>query len=402
MAFCNRVLASLIGFIVLGLFPAFSSLSDKAAIDLEVFVREGCPHCAAAKVFLRQLQTEHPQLQIAIRDVGEDAEALAKFQSLASRFGIAAVGVPAFYLRDQLLVGFVDAETTGRRIRELLDMPLTSPQTDLAPGSCPPETSISCGKQTQLPPSVADGISTRWFGRLTVRNLGLPLFTLALGLLDGFNPCAMWVLLFLLSLLVNLHDRMRMALVAGTFVLVSGLVYFAFMAAWLNIFLLIGLSRTVQVMLGGVAAGIGALNVKDFFAFRKGISVEIPRAAKPAISSHIRGILQADNLPGALIGIIALAVLVNAVELLCTAGFPALYTQILTLHQLSWWQYYGYLGLYNLAYILDDGLMVTIAVVTLGHHKLQEREGRWLKLVSGVVMVGLGGLLLLKPEWLVD
>jgi hypothetical protein len=210
----------------------------------------------------------------------------------------------------------------------------------------------------------------------------------------------MWVLLFLLSLLVNLQDRRKMALIAGTFVLVSGLVYFAFMAAWLNMFLLIGFSRPVQVGLGGIALFVGAVNVKDFFALHHGITLSIPESAKPGLYARVRGILQAEHLAGAMAGIIILAGLVNLIELLCTAGFPALYTQILTLQQMPSWEYYGYLGLYNLAYIFDDSLMVTIAVVTLSHRKLQERAGRWLKLTSGLVMVGLSAVLLLQPKWL--
>src|SRR5690606_12148753 len=113
--------------------------------------------------------------------------------------------------------------------------------------------------------------------------LGLPLFTLLIGLVDGFNPCAMWVLLFLLSLLANLRDRRRMALIGGTFVIISGAAYYAFMAAWLNVFLLIGLSRAVQVVLGVVALGIGVLNVKDFVRPRRGPSLHIPESAKPGI-----------------------------------------------------------------------------------------------------------------------
>jgi hypothetical protein len=238
------------------------------------------------------------------------------------------------------------------------------------------------------------------FGSLSVRELGLPIFTLAIGLLDGFNPCAMWLLLFLLALLVNLRSRVKMLLIGGTFVAVSGIIYFAFMAAWLNVFLFIGFSRVVQLALGGMAGLVGAINVKDFFAFHEGISLSIPDAAKPGLYSRIRRILQAENLPGALAGVIVLAVLVNMIELLCTAGFPAVYTQILTLQQLPWWEYYAYLGLYNMAYMLDDSVILTVAVVTLGHHKLQENEGRWLKLVSGVVMLGLAVVLIAKPEWL--
>lgn len=95
-----------------------------------------------------------------------------------------------------------------------------------------------------------------------------------------------------------------------------------------------------------------------------------------------------------------LAVLVNTIELLCPAGFPAVYTQILALGQLPWWEYDGYLALDNVAYMLDDSVMVAIAVIALGRRKLQEREGRRLKLISGLIMLGLGLVLIARPDWL--
>ncbi len=191
-----------------------------------------------------------------------------------------------------------------------------------------------------------------------------------------------------------------MVMIAGTFVLVSGFIYFAFMAAWLNIFMVVGFSRTIQVLLGGMAFLVGVFNVKDFLALGAGPSLAIPDSAKPGIYARVRRIVHAEHMAGALVGVVLLAALVNMVELLCTAGFPAVYTHILAARELPWWSYYGYLGLYNLAYILDDAMMVTIAVVTLQHRKLQERAGRWLKLVSGLVMLALGTVLLAKPEWL--
>jgi glutaredoxin len=353
--------------------------AEAPAPDLEVFVRAGCPHCEAAKVFLDELRRERPSLRIAVRDVAEDSAARKRFELLVAERGITRPGVPTFLVGTELIIGFRSADTTGAEIRARLDQQ--------APG-------------VSSHPTV-ESIRTAWFGELSVTDLGLPLFTIVIGLLDGFNPCAMWVLLFLLSILVNLRDRKKMALIAGTFVAVSGLVYFAFMAAWFNLFLLIGLSRAVQIALGAIALFVGAVNVKDFFALHRGLSFSIPESAKPGLYARIRGILRAEHLAGALTGTVLLAGLVNMIELLCTAGFPALYTQILTLHPMPAWQYYGYLGLYNLAYIFDDSLMVAIAVVTLGRRKLQERAGRWLKLASGTVMMALGLALLLKPDWLV-
>jgi hypothetical protein len=231
-------------------------------------------------------------------------------------------------------------------------------------------------------------------GRVTEGDLGLPAFTVVLGLLDGFNPCAMWVLLFVLALLVNLRDRRKMLAIGGTFVAVSGVVYFAFMAAWLNVFLLVGHLRIVEALLGAIAAGIGILNVKDFFVFGRGPSISIPAAAKPGIYARVRRIVYADRLAPALAGAVVLAALVNLVELLCTAGLPALYTHVLARRALPPWQHYAYLALYNACYMLDDAVVLATAVVTLERHKLGERGGRWLKLVSGIVMLALGGLLL--------
>ncbi|HEX6212884.1 MAG TPA: glutaredoxin domain-containing protein [Methylomirabilota bacterium] len=359
--------------------------ADTPDPDIEMFTREGCPYCVAALGFLADLGRRRPALRIEVRDVEEDPQALQRLVTLARQHGVEHLGVPAFHVRGRLVVGFAGPETTGAELEALLRHPVTGPARE------PVERDITAVETVEVP----------FWGPVSALDLGLPAFTVVLGLLDGFNPCAMWVLLFVLSLLVNLRDRVKMAVIGGTFVLVSGIVYFAFMAAWLNLFLLVGISRTTQVVLGLVALVVGALNVKDFIAAGRGPSLAIPASARPAIYARMRAVLRAEHPGAALGGVIVLAVLVNVVELLCTAGFPAVYTRILTLHALPVWQYYGYLMLYNLAYVLDDGLMLTLAVVTLGRRKLQERAGRWLKLVSGGVMLTLGAVLIGRPAWLV-
>ncbi|MFM8706012.1 MAG: hypothetical protein ACKOHG_19590, partial [Planctomycetia bacterium] len=250
-------------------------------------------------------------------------------------------------------------------------------------------------------PSTIDVPMLRWLdGTLDPSKLGMPLFTIAVGLVDGFNPCAMWVLLLLLSILVNLKDRWKILAIAGTFVVVSGAAYFAFMAAWLNVFEWIGFLRPVQIALGLLAITIGTIHVKDFFAFKQGPSLSIPDAAKPGIYDRIRRIVNAENLPAAIAGAFVLAVLVNVVELLCTAGLPALYTSILSQQGYGSLGRYGYLLLYILAYMFDDTLMVAGVVASLSRFKLQETGGRWLKLVSGSVILLLGLVMLFRPEWL--
>ena len=191
----------------------------RTAPDIEVFSLEECPYCAAAAGFLEELRRERPTLRIEIHDIGADPAARRRLHDLAAAHGEQRPGVPAFLVRGRLIIGFGGASTTGAQIRSLLDDPPA-----LAPS----------GRAE----AAEEGVVVPVLGWVSAERLGLVVFTVVLGLVDGLNPCAMWVLLFVLSLLVNLRDRLRMLAVAGTFVIVSGLAYFAFMAAWLNVFLL--------------------------------------------------------------------------------------------------------------------------------------------------------------------
>lgn len=365
--------------------------------DIEVFVRTGCPHCAKAESFLHKLQQEQPTLKIIIRDVSKDTAALGDLQKLAKGQGIRVVRVPAFQISGQLLIGYTDETSSGQLIRDILAQTSTIAKTRDSAGSCEADDqALSCEANPPFKAAPPQTFAVNFLGhKLTLEAVGLPLFTVAMGLLDGFNPCSLWVLLLMIALLAPMNNRPRMLAIAGTFVIVEGIAYFVFMAAWLNLFLLIGLSRVSEIIIALIALIAGMINLKDFWRFGWGVSLSIPDAAKPAIYERIRTILQAKNMTAAIIGAVILAVLVQIVEFMCTSGFPALYTRILTLKQLDTISYYGYLLLYNLVYMLDDLMILSIGVITLSQHRLQEKEGRWLKLISGLTMVGLGIYLLI-------
>ena len=345
---------------------------------IEIFSRQGCPHCANAYRFLEKLKKDNPYIEIISRDIDANKENMQRFIDFNARFVIDQPGVPSFLVCDNFLIGFDHTETTGKQLNQMLHLETFS-------------TVIANADEVDLPV----------IGKTKVENLGMPLFTIAIGLVDGFNPCAMWVLLVILSILVNLRDRKRILLIAGTFVVVSGIVYFFFMAAWLNLFLIIGVSRALQFIIGLVAMLIGTIHIKDYLAFKKGLSLSIPDTAKPSLYSRIRDIVYAKNIVATFIAIVIMATLVNLIELLCTAGLPAVYTQVLSLQKLNSFQYYLYLLLYNIAYMFDDALMVGIVVFTLSKRKIGEQHGRWLKLLSGSVILILGVLLILNPSLLI-
>lgn len=359
--------------------PRLPPLSAQSP-PLVVYVRADCPHCAAAKRFLGSLQADHPGLVVTYHDVLADTAARSRLLALARERGIAAVGVPAILVGGELLIGWESDATTGADLVRRLG---------LAPVAARPP-----------PPAPPDVVQAPLLGPLSASRLGLPLFTLLVGLVDGFNPCAMWALLLILALLVGLGDRRRMLLLGGTFIVVGGAMYFMFMAAWLELFLLIGISRGVQVTLGLLAVGAGVVHLKDALAPGRGPSLSIPASAKPGIYARMRRVVTAERFGAALLAVAVLSVMVNVVELLCTAGLPAVYTQVLGAQGLSRPAYYAYLLLYVVAYVADDLLVLGVATVTLSRTTLQQGGGRGLKLVSGVVIVVLGVLLVFRPEWL--
>lgn len=394
----RRAIAALFAALLLTL-GSFTLPAHAAEPDILMWGHPACPHCRDAHAFLDELRQRRPELVIVEHDVTLAPDTYEDLRVRSERAGLDMVGLPSFVVRGQFLVGFGSAESTGAQIEALLTP--TPPPVEHGPAHTP-GSEVQRVPESIGPPLPAEGeVDLPVFGRVSAKSLGLPVFTIAIGLVDGFNPCAMWVLLFLLSLLVNVKDRARMLAIAGSFVVVSGLAYYAFMAAWLNVFQLIGLSRAVQIVLGLVALVVGVVNVKDFFAFGKGISFSIPESAKPGIYARVRAIVRAESLWAAIVGATVLAVLVNVIELVCTAGLPALYTQVLVQQGVSAAGRYAYLALYILAYMLDDAIMVGIAVVTLGRRKLQERAGRWLKLLSGAVVLLLGLLLIFAPGALV-
>jgi hypothetical protein len=362
--------------------------SGQARVPITVFWSRTCPHCGAGMAFLETLRSRETWIEVQSYELAADPANVRRYVEMASAMGADARSVPAFFVCGRLLVGFDDAAGVGAQLLELArscrDRPLDEP------GSATPH------------PEIGDPLKVPILGNLDPATLSLPVFTLVLAGLDAFNPCAFFVLLFLLSMMVHARSRSRMLLIGGTFVLVSGLVYFLFMAAWLNLFIVIGGAAVVTTMAGVVALGVGGLNVKDYFYFGQGPSLSIPDHAKPGLFARMRRLLSAERLGAMLVGTVLLALAANSYELLCTAGFPMVYTRVLTLQEVSPALYYAYLGFYNLIYVLPLLAIVVLFTLTLGTKRLTERQGRILKLLSGLMMLGLGAVMLLAPDLLID
>lgn len=350
---------------------------DDGRVVLHLFWSEQCPHCLEAKPVVEALARKHHEwLELRGYQLHGEPRNIQRYVTMAATLGEQARSVPALLFCNRMQVGYADdgawlseLEENLRRCRD---------------GS---ETSASALRLPGL-------------GAVDPNEWSLPLLTVTLAALDAFNPCAFFVLLFLLSLLVHLKSRARMALVGGLFVITSGVLYFLFMAAWLNLFLLAGELRLVTTAAGVLALLIAALNIKDFFHPSVGPSLSMAGEAKGKLFQRTRALVADSRWPALIVATLLLAVAANSYELLCTAGFPMAYTRILTLHGLEPAGYYGYLALYNVIYVVPLALIVALFTWKLGSRKLSAREGGILKLASGSMMGALGAALIGAPELL--
>lgn len=390
------------------IFSAFSGVNTgygKDTVDLYLFYSEECPHCADEKKFLKELQNRYPELQVHLFEVwNNDEENAALFQEVLRFYGIQGSQVPVTIVGEsEPLIGYFNARVSGaiieNRVRRCIDHGCENVlekflQAREYHGGFPGDRS------TELLEPDASALALPFFGEGTVSTMSIPLLTGVLALFDSINPCAFFILTLLLGLLTGTKSSRRVLFIGGVFVFFSAGIYFLFMAAWLNLFFLTGRLRVVTVVAGGLAMVIGIVNMKDFFTLKKGITLGIPETKMPLIFQRIRNLMVQDSVGALVPGTILLAVTANTYELFCTAGFPMVYTRILTLHNLRTAEYYLFLAMYNIIYVIPLMIIVALYTVTLGRKKLSERQVKTLKLASGMMMLALGAVLLVNPSLL--
>jgi len=366
--------------------PAYANVdphieeSNTKQVTLYYFWSRYCPHCLDAKPFINKLPQTYPWLTLKSYDLIGNKSNQQRYVLMAERLDQSATSVPAFIFCNQIIVGYGDENTTGK---ELVEKLLTCHEQNAS-------QQIEEEQRFNIP----------GLGEMHYQDFSLPVFTLLIAALDAFNPCAFFILFFLLSLMVRQHSRTRMLVIGCIFVLCSGVMYFLFMSAWLNLFLITEQLILITATAGVIAIVFGSINIKDYFYFKQGVSLSLSDTARTRLFARIRQLTQSGSWVTMITATVILSIAANSYELLCTAGLPMVYTRVLTLNDLSNAQYYLYLAFYNVVYIIPLLLIVLIFTLTLGSKKISEKEGRILKLLSGTMMLGLGGILLFNPQLL--
>lgn len=330
---------------------------------LHVFFHPDCPHCHKAIEFLRT----RPDVDVILHDVSNYANE-ALFITIARQKAIpeGALGVPLFVRGTRYLIGFESVEATG------------------------PDLLALAADETSIASPVVPKISLPIIGDIDPIGYSLPTLTVLMGLADGFNPCAMWVLVYLISLIAGIQDRRKIWWLVGSFVLASGVLYFLFMTAWLNTFLVVGYIRPLTQIIGLVAIGFGADHLYELAVTRGIISCEIGGPERRLQTmQRIRKIVAAPISLASLLLITGLAFTVNAIEFMCSAALPAIYTHVLALADLSTGAYYAYIALYVTFFMLDDLVIFGFAAFAV-QKIIDTRYAVFSRGVGGVIMIGLG------------
>lgn len=370
-------------------------------VNIHVFTLKGCPHCADEKEFLKKLQSKYEFLAVREYELSENKSNRDLMIAVGNKLNADVSGVPFTVVGEIYIAGFGSEETTGREIEAALLEAKEKNSPDLVseilkrkvPEEKPLEKS---GVTAEIPKEV----KIPFFGLVKVSDLSLPAFTFIVALADGFNPCAMWVLLFLISLLIGMHDKFKMIVLGSAFILASGLVYFLFLSAWLNLFLFLGFIFWVRTLIGGVALTAGGYNLKEFFTNKEGSCKVTGNEKRRKVFDKLKNLTASKNFLLSLGGIVLLAFAVNLVELICSAGLPAVYTKVLTLSALPAWKYYAYLLFYILIFMLDDLIIFLGAVFTFHLIGINTKYARFSHLIGGIAMLVVGILMIFAPQLL--
>ena len=364
----------------LGFCFSIPSRAESGKIELKLFYGNGCPHCALEREFLKEIKIKYQdQISFQEYEIYYNQKNAQIFSSLIKELEIETAGVPLLLIGNEHILGYAGDETTGAKIENKIEKILGNEQEDI-----------------DEPNPIYLNLFSK---KINLKNISLPLATILIAFVDGFNPCAMWILVFLITMLINMKDRKKLYILGTTFIFVSGLMYLLFLSAWFNFFKFIGYVYWVKVIIGIVAIICGVIHIKNGL-FSKGECKATNQNQRQKIIQKIKNILNQKKLFFSLIGIISLAVSVNLVEIVCSAGLPAVYTNLLSTIKLSTFEYYIYLLLYVLVFMLDDLLIFFLAIKTFEISGISKKYTKMSGIVGGLIIFVIGIILIVKPELL--
>lgn len=376
-----------------------NKVNAEEKVTLHLFYSESCPHCAKEKEFLNTIKDDYPYLNIEMYEVSKNAENDAILTKVKKALDTENPYVPYTVIGSIGMTGY--NENIKNQIIHFIEKYSKEKHKDIVTSIINGETIEPEENQTPYEEPVTEEENNAFhlpiLGEIDAKKISLPILAIIIGTIDGFNPCAMWVLLFLISMLVGMKNKKRMWVLGLTFLCTSAFIYFLFMVSWLTIALSVTSIIWIRNLIAIVALLGGLWNLYNFFKHQDSGCTIVKEEKRKKVFTKIKNITKEKSFFLALIGIIVLAISVNIVELACSAGLPLIFTQILSLNNLPIWQYYVLILLYIIFFLLDDIIVFTIAMKTLEVTGFSTKYTKYSHLIGGIILVIIGILLLVNP-----
>lgn len=419
----KKILKFLIVFAVFLLLPV-SAKADEKVINIHLFYGNGCPHCAAEEEFLSDYLKDRTDVKLYKYEIWYDSHNQELLSKVQKEMGTTNKnGVPFTVIGKKTIVGYADG-VTDEQIKDTINYYLNNDYRDYAgeitgkvkkvevkeditkdesKTEDKKENKIEKADDTKDSDQTDENVTVPVLGKINAKKVSLPILAVVLGFVDGFNPCAMWILIFLITMLFNMKDRKKMWILGLTFILTSGIVYLMFMLAWLNLATFISKIAFIRLLIAVIALVVGLINVYKYIDSLKkkdeGCDV-VDKKDRKKIMEKIISITHEKKFIIALLGIMVLAASVNIIELMCSIGIPLLFTQILAMNNLSTFSYMIYMFIYIFFFLIDDIVIFVISMVTLKVTGLSTKYTKYSHLIGGIIMLIIGLLLIIKPELL--
>ncbi len=417
--------------------PWMEAVKTGDPVFIYLFWGDGCPHCARAKPYFETLPEKFSGVFLRSFEVYYNQDNSTLFFLMAERFGVEQLAVPTFFIGPYYYQGY--SEEIQPAIEELLEQCLKNGCVDSGAGipgmpawlavpaaatpapvqnSPTPQaaavSSTSTPTPLQMTPTAVSATSTPagvgmlkssstldipFWGTVDLDLQPAALSTALIAFVDGFNPCSLWVLSMLLALTLHTGSRKKVFAIGLIFLSVTAGIYALFIAGLFSVLQIVSFLGWIQILVAAVALFFGLVNIKDYFWYKEGISFTIADDKKPGLFMQMRKIMDASqSFWGLLSATIVLAVGVSLVEFSCTAGFPVLWVNLLSAQQITGISFVLLLLLYMVIYQLDELVIFFSAVITLKASRLEEKQGRVLKLIGGMLMLTLSGVMLFDPS----
>ena len=397
----KKIVKLLLVFIIALVFPLFVNAKEKTT--LYIFHGDGCPHCAEEMSFLNSIENKYKNLEIVKYEVWYNEENAELLKKVEEAFDIERPGVPTTIIGDVMIQGY--STNTANKIKRVISFYEKNDYTDqiqrIKDGTFSKEELKDDFSKEEEKTDDSMTIKVPILGKTNLKKVSLITAAIIIGLIDGFNPCAMWILLFLISVLIGMKNRKRMWALGLTFLATSALVYMLIMLSWIQIAVKITAIIWVRNIIAIVALVGAVINIRSYIKSRKDSGCEVVDDKKRKnIFNKIKKFTSEKSFILALIGVIGLAVSVNLIELACSAGLPLVFTELLVLNNVSDSMKFLYTIIYILFFLLDDLIVFFIAMFTMKITGISSKYNKYSHLLGGIIMLIIGVLLIFKPEWL--